>query len=341
MFRYLVLLTCLAFGQFVGPGLTHAQGPQPCLMYDYQVDAQADFERLPESSLRLEFAQDGDGTACNHLPSKPSVLDGTQRMRGDFADDDAPNPTVEGTGYSNRYEVRLTLLQFAPSGGHSSRCPELASSETLHELFSVDRFARPYYAKPTDGTIMPPDEGSQRLSFTGIVWTVVDDPQAPVLLNVWLLEHGLAYFTVLPLQDDWLTDQMIAAEQSAKAAQRGVWGDCVITEIPSPVTPYTTPEPPADSIVFESSSGDQVVPFTISTGTTYQLTVDLSGGQFVFAAADVYYSDGTWIPQMSITSAESGQYSSAGYLDPGSYYIQVKAVGTWRITLTTLEDWTS
>ncbi len=153
-------------------------------MYDYQMDAQADFERLTESSLRLGFDQDGDGIACNDLPAKPTILDGTQRMRGDFVDDDAHNPTIEGTGYSNRYDVRLALLQFTPSGDDPSPCPELASSETLHELFSVDRFVRPYYAKPTDGTTLPPDDGGLRLSFTGMVWTVLEDPQVPVLLNV-------------------------------------------------------------------------------------------------------------------------------------------------------------
>lgn len=74
----------------------------------------------------------------------------------------------------------------------------------------------------------------------------------------------------------------------------------------------------------------------IDTDATYQFALDVTGGPAVFVAMDVYAADGTWFPELSISTAETGGFSSAAFLPAGEYYFQVKAVGSWRVTINPL-----
>jgi hypothetical protein len=172
-----------------------------------------------------------------------------------------------------------------------------------------------------------------RIDVTGFAWVLADG--VPINVNEWLIRNGFGLTNTQGLPDEWQT-RFLAAEEEAQSNRRGVWGECELPEeyaIAGQPTPFARPTE-AGTLSQDSSNGDQVVPFTIGGAGTYLFTLDVQSADAVFVALDVYTANGEWLPQFSITTADSGRFTSAGYLEAGDYYYQVKAVGRWHVAIT-------
>jgi hypothetical protein len=154
-----------------------------------------------------------------------------------------------------------------------------------------------------------------------------------VNINEWLIRNGFGLLDSDGLSDEW-TKRLQVAEDSAEAESLGVWGHCALPEpyaiagVPTSVVNATE-----DVLALESFNGDQVVEFSIDAAGTYLFMLDDLSGEAVFVAMDVYTGSGEWQPALSMSTTESGTFTSAGYLAPGEYFYQVKAVGQWRVTI--------
>lgn len=306
-----------------------------CSFVEYQEDAQWGLENF-HATIGTEYVskldEDGDGIACNHLPPRPAVLANAERMRADF-EPVMTAPTLSGAGDIHHFTVELAMLTYQSPAAMQSACPQLATGETLANMFHIDKSSHTFYVELTDGTVIPPESG-ERVTFSGLVWTVFEDPANPILLNEWLLRHGLAYFAPPNIPKTETIERLAAAQELAQGEGAGVWGGCTLPTVDDqPQEGSADQERPVDSILFETASGDQVIPFTIETAGTYQVTLEASGNAPILVFLDVYEVSGNWIPGFNISASESGSFSSGGYLEPGNYYVRIKALSAWRITL--------
>jgi len=64
--------------------------------------------------------------------------------------------------------------------------------------------------------------------------------------------------------------------------------------------------------------------FAITIGATYRFEFELTGS---LGFMDVYTAQGDWLPGLAVNAAEVGSFTSADYLAPGNYYIEVRAIG--------------
>lgn len=311
-----------------------AVGPD-CSWYDYQVDAQSDLDithrDYPTLPTMDQLDPGGDGVACPDLPARPEQIRDAVSIRGSF-DEFKTSISVGGVGYSTAYRVELSGVTNEPTSSDDSPCPALVTNRDIAALFELqNNFARRYYLLPPGRQTIPPGDEGGRFDGRALVWTVFDDPAQPVLINEWLLRNGLAFADIEHVPQPW-SDRLAAAEDAAKADGLGVWGTC---ELPSGLVP--PPATPEGQVVSASNSGDQIVAFSVEVAGIYLVTLDAGGGNSVFVALDVYSADGTWLPEFSITTASGGTYTSAGPLPAGDFYVQVKAVGAWKVTIEQME----
>jgi hypothetical protein len=326
-------------GLWLAPSTSHAASGPDCTWYDYQSDAQYDLDQVLENYPTIietfrPLDEDRDGVACPGLPARPEILEESQRARGHF-DPGFEYIGIEASGYSAWYEVKLagvSLDERANDDAHDAECADLVSNEAIASLFALpDGVARQYYLESATSDPLPAGDDEGRFAVTATAWTVVDDPSAPVLINTWLVRNGLAFVdsdTVRGALERGLEE----AQASAIDEGLGVWGACTL---PDALTAHAAEQP--GRVLQESGSGDHVVTFAIATDGTYLVTLDVAGGPSVFVAVDVYTMAGEWLPALSITTAERGEFTAAAYLAPGEYYAQVKAVGEWRLTIALLE----
>jgi hypothetical protein len=196
----------------------------------------------------------------------------------------------------------------------------------LATLFTLpEDFARQFYLVSGTGEPLPPDETDGQFSVTALVWTVLDDPTSPVLINEWLIRNGLAFVDGATAERKF-KEGFVLAEQEAQEEGIGVWGACAM-----PLGLVAPPDEPEGRVMQVQGNGDRVIPFTITTEETYLLTLNVTAADAVFVAADVYALDGTSLPALSMSTAESGTFSSAGFLPSGEYYAQIKAVGAGNV----------
>lgn len=311
-----------------------AQGPS-CSFYDYQSDAQYDFDRVLEEypSIVENYRNldiDDDGIACQELPQRPQMLMGTERIRGNF-DDNSDFLSIDGAGYSAEYAVTIAGVSVdrkSNDASESAECPEVTGNEALKSLFALpDVLARQFYIESSNDQDIPPTDADGTFDVSALVWTVAGDPSAPILLNTWLVRNGLTFASLDTVSGD-LRDELRRAQRSAEDEVLGVWGAC---RLPSELVP--PPAAPDGQVLQASGSGDQVQTFTVASEGTYVLTLEVNGGAVVFCAVDVYNLDGTWIPGLSVSTADGGRFTSAEYLIPGEYFVEVTSIGSWRITL--------
>jgi hypothetical protein len=311
-----------------------ASGPD-CSWYEYQSDAQTAFDKAltDDPSANNWFRQldpDGDGIACSELPPRPAVIESAVHIGGHF-DPDYDYVGIRGSGYSTSYDVRLagvTLDVGLDRAAVHSACADLVTNEVIFDLFEpADGTGREYYIQSATKEALPPGDADENASVIAWAWTIFADPANPVLINEWLIRNGLAFVDTGTVSGDGRV-KLEAAQDQARADGLGVWGACTI---PAELVP--APPQPESQIIQKSGDGDQIVRFAIPTEGTYLLTLDVAGGQVVFVAADLYTIDGGWFPEFSIVTSSGGQFTAAGYLAPGEYYLQVKAVGSWRMTM--------
>jgi hypothetical protein len=329
------------------PAAYAALGPE-CSWYDYQSDAQHDLNQVLENYPEIiesvrQLDVDGDGVACPDLPQRPSALEHATRVVGNFepsfvGDVEPRSDSVEfeGVGYSARYNVRLAGVSLGSGANEVAReaaCADLVTYQDIARLLSLPestssvRTSRQFYLESATTTPLPPDENDGRYSVNALAWTVFDDPAAPVLINEWLIRNGLA-FVHRDTPEGEFRQSLEQGQEAAQAEGLGVWGACVV-----PADLVAPPAPPEGRIAQQRGSGDQVIPFTITAEGTYLVSLNVAADLAVFAAVDIYTLDGTLLPALSMSTAESGTFTAAGYLTPGEYYAQIKAVGSWQITV--------
>lgn len=326
-FVALVLLGLMMAPHYVAPPATMAAKGPECDWFTFQDEAQATLDRtaesypdlLPQWSANLD--PDGNGIACDQLPARPDVLIDTQSILGRFEDNE-DSFMVTGVGYSARYNLTLAGVAFTDD------CPQLDEDLLSSLVQPPDKQATTFFISSTTAKPIPPDDKDGTYAVVGVAWFIAGDPSTPILANEWLLQAGLAKLDAKTAPADYV-DRLKAAEASAQEAGLGVWGSCDFSA--TAIGAETTTA--YSHVLRESGDGDQIVQFTIETEGTYQLTIDAMGGSVVFVAVDLYATDSTWFPEFSIITSSSGAFSSAGYLYPGTYYVQIKAVGGWRITL--------
>lgn len=95
--------------------------------------------------------------------------------------------------------------------------------------------------------------------------------------------------------------------------------------------PTATPTPDSNVIRITGNGNQASKKFTISVPGTYLLTAQNLNDNFL--AVDVYSIAADWKPGFSISTLQSGEYSAAGYLDAGDYYIKTVANGGWIVTI--------
>lgn len=335
--RFLAILSFFAV-MFTNVGTARAATGPECNFFEYQETAQEALDQVVENyPTLLDMYQDSldsdrDGIACPELPSLPDILASAFDIRGGF--EISPftaleEPVISGLGYSARYAVNLAGVSY--TAPQSAGCGELLSTDSLNSAINkAGTVVSLYYVTLANGESPPPDEDDQRYEITGLAWTIAGDPQEPVLVNEWLLSQGLGVLDERTVPKD-LKEDFREAEAAARQQSLGIWGTCTV-----PVSLKDSGPDIAgayDHFLREFGEGDQVHPFTIESEGLYQFTLDAMSGPVVFAALDVYSADGSWIPELSVTTAESGSFSSATFLAPGEYYFQIKAVGSWRVTI--------
>jgi hypothetical protein len=330
---FLIALLSGSYVPFI-PTVRAAVGPD-CSWYDYQSDAQYDLDQVLENypSIIETFRQldpDGDGIACPELPQRPPVLESAIRIRGQF-DPSYDFVGIEGSGYSAWYDVRLAGVSLDPRANEVARdatCSDLVTNDEIARLFALSGgTARQFYLESATREALPAGDEDGRHSVTASAWTVLNSPATPVLINEWLIRNGLAFVDPDTARGN-LRKRLETAQEQAQNDGLGVWGACLI-----PGELFAPPLQPEGHVTRESGSGDEVIAFSISVEGTYLLTLDVAIERSVFVAVDVYALNGTWIPALSVVTAEGGRFSAAGFLSPGEYYIQVKAVGTWQVTI--------
>lgn len=321
-----------------------ATGPE-CGFFEYQEHAQEALDKVAIGfPTLLEMYQDSldsdrDGIACPELPSMPTVLASTYDIRGSFDTstfDDIDVPVIIGFGYSARYFVHLAGVSLDSADSHQSACGDLLTTDNLNLAINAEgTVSSMYYITQANGDPPPPDDADERHEMTGLVWTISGDTQTPVLVNEWLLAQGLGTLDTGTVPAD-LEDLFRAAEVRAQEQAIGVWGSCTVPLSLKDSEPTVTNA--YEHLFRESGEGNQVLPFAIESEGVYQVTLDVTSGTAVFVALDVYSVDGTWVPELGIITGENGQFSSAAHLQPGEYYAQVKAVGSWRVTIDPLDS---
>lgn len=337
MTKRLAMLSLMIWMALGVNAATAAAGPE-CDMFEYQEHAQEALDQVAENFPSLlsiyqeNLDPDRDGVACPELPEVPKVLAAAFDIRGGF--ELSPftaleEPVISGLGYSARYDVNLAGVSYSAPRG--TDCDELLSAANLNSAINeTGTVASLYYITLANGESPPPDEDDQRHEITGLAWTIEGNPDEPVLVNEWLLSQGLGTLDKQTVPDD-LKNEFEEAEAAAREQSLGIWGSSTV-----PVSLKDAGAGVAgayDHFLRESGAGDQVHSFTVETEGVYQLTLDAMSGPAVFVALDVYSADGSWLPELSVTTAESGAYTSAGHLAPGDYYFQIKAVGSWRVTI--------
>jgi hypothetical protein len=337
MTKLLVAVVCMATLGLAQPALA-AVGPE-CGFWEYQDVAQADFERTVAAyptladMYRESMDPDLNGIACEELPLLPDSLQGSLPVIGSFELNDDTMPILRGTGYSSRYFASLAGVSFDPSG---SACSELLRPESLNQ--AVNRSgteASRYYFLPATDSPLPPDMNDGQHAVEVLAWTTAGDPQSPVQVNEWLLSRGLGAFDAQSAPAD-VSQTFAAAEESAKSQGLGIWGACTVPVSlkdsgPSVAGAY-------DHVFRESGDGSRVVEFTIPETGLYTLTLDVIDSGPVFVAIDAYAMDGSQVYDLSLSTADPGTFSTAAQLQAGSYYFDIDAVGSWRVTLDRMDS---
>lgn len=300
----------------IGPG---------CETFYYQEDAQYAYERTRDDYPTLfdQFATntdpDGNGVACDDLQTAPTMHPLQISGRGNFDSGRSSFGTFRLVTYSLFVSADIAGVDLT-----SAACPDLLSDDVLNSLIVPEgERVRPALLGPDVEVV----EGVGPTKVSALVWLPLDDPQNPLLLNEWMISQGIGSFDASTTPEPY-SAQLQDAEKLAKANKLGIWGDCQAPEALSTDVSNTY-----RSMVQASGNGDQVVPFSITTPGTYQLTLNAGGGNVVVFFVDVHDHAGNQIYEFSISSAESGNFSSAGFLPAGEYYVQVKAVGSWKITV--------
>lgn len=329
--RVVLFTIVLVIGGTTSPALA-AMGPD-CGWYDYQSDAQADFDAAPEFSPNLD--QDGNGIACDELPGRPTLVEDAYRIRGQF-DDSFATVGIRGSTYGSWFHVEFAGMALASQIGAAPNgvvCPDLVSAETIESLLALpDGSARQYYLLSATDNSLPPDGSEEVTELQARVFTVLGDPTNPVELNYWFIANGIGVFTESPNMSAEAVLTLQSAQEQAQAQGLGVWGACEIpVELSAEAASGTSHDVP------DFQNGDQVVTFDIDTPGVYRIELIAQSGDAVFVALDIYTIEGEWLPSLGISTAEAGTFTSAGYLETGRYYYQVNAVGSWSVSIDPLE----
>lgn len=310
---------------------TAAMGPS-CSWYDYQSDSQSDFDAAPQFSPNLD--QDGNGVACDELPDRPALIADAYRIRGQFDNSFAP-VGIRGSTYGSWFHVEFAGVALASQIGavpNGVACPDLVSAQTIESLLtSLDGSARQYYLLSAGDSPLPPDGSDETTELQARVFTVLGDPANPVELNQWFIANGIGVFTESPNLNSEVALVLQGAQDQAKEKGLGVWGDC---EVPSMLSALAASG--ASPVVPIFQNGDQVVTFDIDNSGVYQIELIAQSSDAVFVALNVYTIEGVWLPSLSISTAQGGSFTSAGYLEVGRYYYQVSAVGSWSVSINPL-----
>ncbi len=322
---FLILLGALIIPLPQGSAL--AADGLDCRYYAYQEDAQQSYEDYENTHELLD--PDGDGIACNDLPHLPTGLEGTRKSE---VQSSSGFPVLNLDGY---YGFSLTLAGIDGSVPRNLRskvsCAELLSPETLDALLP---YPSEIYWRDAEGrTVARPKSAMADVSAVGFAW-VLNDGQ-PVSVNEWIIRNGFGLVDASVLSPQW-QNRLQKAQEKAEVEGLGVWGKCkaprdyAITG--GPADPQVIPTPNGQ-LAQETHSGDQAISFALETEGNYQFTLDVISDVAVFVAIDVYAADGTWIPELSMSTAQGGKFTSMAYLYAGEYHFQVKAVGSWRVTI--------
>ena len=83
-----------------------------------------------------------------------------------------------------------------------------------------------------------------------------------------------------------------------------------------------------------TASGDSLVPFEIDSSGTYDLIANASSP----LTLRVETKDGEPVQDFVLESNEAGTLTSAAYLEPGEYVLDVSTDSQWNVTLTSFGD---
>jgi hypothetical protein len=253
--------------------ITGQSGPE-CHDFQFQEDAQGFLEGNDWITLKLD--PDGDGVACNELPTKADILPpfllntmmlemgGTRQLPQIVFSHDFV--AFLGGVVEQRYVDEVAGVV----------CSELSTGEALNDLippgsvvFLQDAGGNVPHLSP-DATFMEPNVVSNALLW---VWDGVSEP---TLVNSWQIQNGYGVYSAETTPPEWKA-RFELNDQTARHNKKGVWGEC---NEPAPMLAAFEPtfEPPPSTII-ASVGGDwsKSENFVVPADGIYAVTVGCPG----------------------------------------------------------------
>ncbi len=294
-----------------------------CSSFTYQEDAQ----QLLDDSNAGRLDPDGNGIACEELPS-------------DGRPDEIRESVKISIGYSPQFPVAqgdnyriflggigdLDLIEDA----RGVECADIIDRNTLETIFPDPTVV---YLQDEHGEVPGESDVSDYENFVpnALLWAWNGQDDA-VNLNVWLLEQGYSVYDPDTAPRGW-EGELKDAQREAKGNEAGIWGKC---RLPREYKERQEPEPqPTAEGLVDSVSGDGGGSgyLNISQSGTYRVTIR-SYSMDAYVEMRVIDSDtGVKIPELGVVVFGPEFVDVWVYFEEGQHSVTTSAVGHWSITV--------
>jgi hypothetical protein len=207
-------------------------------------------------------------------------------------------------------------------------CPSIIDRNSLHDMLETEAIV---YLQNEHGNAPPFSESNIDNAWVrdAIVW-IWNGGGDPLLFNEWILSQGYGVFDNATAPKS-IASTLEAAEEQAKDAGAGIWGECGsinLVELDTQPTPRPTPEGFVELMV---GNGSETNSFEIPEDGNYTVTI---GSANIQTYVETSFSiSGDEVPELRQLVFGPDKVIVEVLLEAGSYTLVTQAVGTWSVQI--------